>query len=65
MKLAPELKFLCNKVASERMRPEQWKIAAGLRKDCQRAIASGQPVEAVQDWLKGLLDAAIAAQTKA
>ena len=64
MKLAPELKFLCNKIACERTRPAQWKTAAELRKDCMRVLASGQTVADAQTWLEGLLAAALAAQSK-
>jgi hypothetical protein len=62
MKLTPELKSLCSRIALERTRPAQWKTAAELRKDTARVLASGQPVEGVQAWLQGLLAAALAAQ---
>ena len=64
MKLAPELKFLCNKIACERTRPAQWKTAAELRKDTARVLASGQTVADAQTWLESLLAAALAAQSK-
>ena len=64
MKLAPELKFLCNKIACERTRPAQWKTAAELRKDTERVLASGRTVADAQTWLEGLLAAALAAQSK-
>jgi hypothetical protein len=62
MKLTPELKTLCAKIAHERCRPAQWKTAAELRKDATRVLASGQPVEGVQAWLQGLLGDALKAQ---
>ena len=64
MKLPTELKFLCNKIATERTRPAQWKTAAELRKDCTRVLTSGQTVTATQTWLEGLLADALAAQSK-
>jgi len=64
MKLAPELKFLCNKIASERTRPAQWKTAAELRKDTERVLASGQTLADARSWLESLLAAALAAQSK-
>ena len=64
MKLAPELRFLCNKVASERTRPALWKTAAELRKDTERVLVSGASVTATQTWLEGLLADALAAQHK-
>jgi len=65
MKLSPELKTLCAKIALERTRPAQWKTAAELRKDTTRILASGKPVEGVQAWLEGLLVDAVTAQRKA
>jgi len=65
MKLSPELKFLCNKIACERTRPSQWKTAAELRKDTERVLASGKTIEGAKGWLQGLLDEALAAQRKA
>ena len=64
MKLAPELRFLCNKVASERTRPALWKTAAELRKDTERVLASGQTLADARSWLESLLAAALAAQSK-
>ena len=64
MKLAPDFRFLCNKIATERTRPALWKTAAELRKDCARVLASGASVTATQTWLEGLLADAIAAQHK-
>ena len=64
MKLAPELKFLCNKIATERTRPALWKTAAELRKDTERVLVSGASVTATQTWLEGLLADALAAQHK-
>jgi len=64
MKLAPELKFLCNKIACERTRPAQWKTAAELRKDTERVLASGQTLADARSWLESLLAAALAAQSK-
>ena len=64
MKLPTELKFLCNKVASERTRPALWKTAAELRKDTERVLASGQTVADAQTWLESLLADALAAQSK-
>ena len=64
MKLAPDLRFLCNKIACERTRPAQWKTAAELRKDTERVLASGASVTATQTWLEGLLADALAAQHK-
>jgi len=65
MKLSPELKTLCAKIALERTRPAQWQTAAELRKDTTRILASGKPVEGVQAWLEGLLVDAVTAQRKA
>ncbi len=62
MKLTPELKSLCSRIALERTRPAQWKTAAELRKDTARVLASGQTVEGVQAWLQGLLGDALRAQ---
>jgi len=64
MKLAPDLRFLCNKIANERCRPAQWKTAAELRKDTERVLASGRTVADAQTWLESLLAAALAAQHK-
>lgn len=64
MKLTPELKSLCSKIALERTRPAQWKTGAELRKDCQRVLASGEPIEGVQAWLQGLLGDALKAQAR-
>jgi len=64
MKLAPDLRFLCNKIANERCRPALWKTAAELRKDTERVLASGRTVADAQTWLESLLAAALAAQHK-
>ncbi|PJC13551.1 MAG: hypothetical protein CO065_16060 [Comamonadaceae bacterium CG_4_9_14_0_8_um_filter_57_21] len=64
MKLAPELKFLCNKIATERTRPALWLEAQQLRRDALRELSTGKPIAWVQDWLHGLLAAALAAQSK-
>lgn len=64
MKLSPEIKSLCSKIALERTRPAQWKTGAELRKDCQRVLASGQPIESVQAWLHGMLGEALQAQAR-
>ena len=63
--LPKQFRFLCNKIATERTRPAQWKTAAELRKDTTRILASGKPVEGVQAWLEGLLVDAVTAQRKA
>ena len=62
MKLTPELKSLCSKIALERTRPAQWQTSAELRKDAARVLASGQSIEGVQAWLRGLLGDALRAQ---
>lgn len=62
MKLDPEIKTLCSRIALERTRPAMKQTAAELRKDTMRVIASGQPNEAVKGWLQGLLGAALKAQ---
>lgn len=62
MKLQPEIKSLCARIALERTRPIQWQTAQELRKDCQRVLASGEPIEGVQAWLRGLLGDAMKAQ---
>ena len=64
MKLAPELKFLCNKIACERTRPALWLEAQQLRRDALRELSTGKPIAWVQDWLHGLLADALAAQSK-
>jgi hypothetical protein len=62
MKLTPEIKSLCSKIALERTRPAQWQTAAELRKDALRVLTSGEPIEGVQAWLHGLLGDALKAQ---
>ena len=57
-----ELRKLCNRIASERTRPAQQQTAAELRRDTQRALASGISIEGVQAWLEGLLSDAMAQQ---
>ena len=62
MRLPLEIKHLCAKIAHERTRPQQWQTASELRRDTQRALASGTDVEGVQAWLQGLLSDALAQQ---
>ena len=64
MKLPTELKFLCNKIATERTRPALWLEAQQLRRDALRELSTGKPIAWVQDWLHGLLADALAAQSK-
>jgi hypothetical protein len=62
MNLDAETILLCSRIATERTRPAQWQTAAELRKDAARVQASGQSIEGVQAWLRGLLGDALKAQ---
>jgi len=62
MQLSPELERLTRLIATERTRPAMLQTVAELNKDVGRVLASGQDVEAVQGWLRGLLAQAVAAQ---
>lgn len=62
MKLPAETKTLCARIAMERTRPAQLQTALELRKDAARVLASGEPVEGVHGWLRGLLAEAMAHQ---
>ena len=62
--LPKQFRFLCNKIATERTRPAQWKTAAELRKDTERVLASGQTLADARTWLESLLADALAAQSK-
>jgi hypothetical protein len=63
MKLTPDLKSLCSRIALERTRPLQRAEAGRLRQDAERVLKSGKELDAVQAWLQTLLQAALQAQT--
>jgi hypothetical protein len=62
VQIPPELEHLTRLIATERTRPAMLQTVAELNKDVGRVLASGQDVEAVQGWLRGLLAQAVAAQ---
>lgn len=64
MKLTPELKTLCAKIALERTRPAQWRTAGEMRKQAQAMLVSGSPPMLVQAHLQALLGDALQAQAK-
>ena len=64
MKLDAETRSLCGQIALARTRPVITQTAAEVRRDALRVMASGEPVEGVQAWLRGMLAAALAAQAK-
>lgn len=62
MKLSPELKTLCARIALERTRPAQWRTAGEMRRQAQAMLLSGQPPMLVQAHLQALLGDALKAQ---
>lgn len=62
MRLDAETQTLCSRIALERCRPAISQTAQELRRDTLRVLASGESVEGVQAWLRGLLGDALKVQ---
>lgn len=60
--LPAELRSLAGRLATERVRPELWRIAADLRGQLRDRLERGEDAETLVEELRRAIEAAVAAQ---